>query len=71
MDAKQFCYWLQGFAELTNTPQPSEAQWNAIKDHLQLVFKKETPQYSFPSTPSIRQPSVSPLVNNPLLTVTC
>lgn len=54
MTPEQFCYWLQGFAEITganvgfgSNPQPHE--WEVIKDHLALVFKKETPSYTFPA----------------------
>ena len=44
MTSEQFVYWLQGFVELTNKNQlPSQTQWRQIQDHLQLVFKKETP----------------------------
>lgn len=42
MTPENFAYWLQGFAELT-PDRPTEAQWQAIRDHLQLVFTKETP----------------------------
>lgn len=52
MQSDAFCYWLQGFVELTETAQPSEAQWQAIKDHLQLVFKKETPKYDLQIPPT-------------------
>jgi hypothetical protein len=46
MTPEQFCYWLQGIAECGNTfVQPTPRQWSIIKDHLQLVFKKETPSY--------------------------
>jgi hypothetical protein len=40
MTSKDFVYWLQGFAELHKDP-PSEEQWQAIKNHLNLVFKHE------------------------------
>lgn len=42
MTPEQFCYWLQGRAELVPTP-PSEAEWTAIRDHLKAVFNKVTP----------------------------
>ncbi|WP_028627675.1 hypothetical protein [Metapseudomonas resinovorans] len=42
MTPEQFAYWLQGFAEL-NPQAPTAEQWRAIRDHLNLVFKKETP----------------------------
>ena len=41
MDAQQFAYWLQGFAELNQTA-PNDEQWRAIRDHLALVFHKVT-----------------------------
>lgn len=48
MEAQQFCYWLQGFAELNNGVPPNEMQWKAIRDHLALVFEKKTPPYNVP-----------------------
>ena len=45
MDALQFAYWLQGFAELNEQP-PSAEQWQSIRDHLALVFRKVTPPLS-------------------------
>lgn len=42
MDALQFAYWLQGFAELHQEP-PTPEQWQSIRDHLSLVFHKVTP----------------------------
>jgi len=42
MTPEQFCYWLNGFGELTEAP-PTEEQWRSIKEHLQTVFFKITP----------------------------
>ena len=42
MTPEQFAYWMQGIAE-TSEGAPSEKQWQAIKDHLALVFVKVTP----------------------------
>ena len=42
MDAQQFAYWLQGFAELHAEP-PTPEQWQSIREHLALVFNKVTP----------------------------
>lgn len=42
MDAQQFAYWLQGFAELNAEP-PSPEQWQSIREHLATVFTKVTP----------------------------
>jgi hypothetical protein len=44
MNAQDFCYWLHGFTELTRGQTPDPAQWKAIREHLDLVFKKVTPQ---------------------------
>lgn len=44
MTPEQFVYWMQGFAELNSDP-PSPEQWQAIRDHLNLVFEKKTPDY--------------------------
>jgi hypothetical protein len=50
MSPKQFAYWLQGYAELNHGP-PSEEQWQSIREHLALVFKKVTPEIEFPDPP--------------------
>lgn len=42
MTPEQFCYWLQGFAEL-NVQPPTTEQWVAVMAHLQTVFRKVTP----------------------------
>jgi hypothetical protein len=41
MNQQDFCYWLQGFAEL-NQDAPTPEQWESIKEHLALVFTKVT-----------------------------
>lgn len=45
MEARDFCYWLQGVMEVTETKELNEKQVQIIKDHLQEVFKKVTPTY--------------------------
>lgn len=52
MEPLNFCYWLRGYIELDGAT-PSPEQWSAIADHLDLVFKKVTPQYQFPQTPRL------------------
>lgn len=44
MKAEEFCYWLQGFFELSNSNTLSVTQTQVIKDHLNLVFHKLTPE---------------------------
>jgi hypothetical protein len=43
MTPENFTYWLNGFVELNGTP-PTPEQWDCIKEHLKLVFTKETPE---------------------------
>lgn len=51
MTPEQFCYWLQGFFELTRRGEAGQPvmginheQTTIIRDHLNLVFKKVTPE---------------------------
>lgn len=44
MSERDFCYWLQGFVEMTDAESINDEQWRAIKDHLKLVMNK-TIQY--------------------------
>lgn len=55
MTPEQFCYWLQGKAELDPNP-PTPEQWDSIREHLSLVFKKETKPV-FPVSPEPTAPS--------------
>ncbi|GBG14803.1 SAM-dependent methyltransferase [Novimethylophilus kurashikiensis] len=41
MTPEQFCYWLQGRAELV-AAAPTAEEWASIKEHLNLVFNKVT-----------------------------
>jgi hypothetical protein len=43
MTPRDFCYWLQGFFEISNPMTIDPIELDTIKDHLQLVFRKETP----------------------------
>ena len=44
MTPQNFTYWLQGFFELSDElNELNDRQLQIIKDHLALVFKKETP----------------------------
>ena len=43
MTPEQFCYWLQGFSELSGEGgAPSLEQWRMVQEHLALVFNKKT-----------------------------
>lgn len=55
MTEREFCYWLQGFVEMNPNAMVTHTQWEIIKDHLKLVFKKETPDRPapFPGYPPV------------------
>ncbi len=42
MTPENFCYWLQGLLEVGDPSTLDAQQVLIIKDHLNLVFKKET-----------------------------
>ena len=51
MTPEQFVYWLQGFMEVANPTTLDETQTQQIKDHLNLVFDKQTPDRNSVSYP--------------------
>lgn len=53
MTPENFCYWLQGYMELTAPGMINSDQRKVIEEHLKLVFKKETPTYK-------RDPNIAP-----------
>lgn len=61
MTPQDFTYWLQGFVELNDGRMPSEKQWIAIQNHLQLVFEKKTDDVVIDDIPPITFPSPSPI----------
>jgi hypothetical protein len=47
MTPENFCYWLQGYFELTGPgAMLSTRQLDVVRDHLRLVFDKQTPERS-------------------------
>jgi hypothetical protein len=58
MEHRDFCYWLQGFFELTNTDVILPEQVAEIKEHLNATFTK-FPRGLKPSEPVIF-PSIDP-----------
>lgn len=48
MNERDFCFWLRGFVELNSSDDGITAeQWKIIKDHLDLVHNKVTPDYDY------------------------
>lgn len=41
MNSIDFCYWLQGFFEISGTTEVTPQQVEIIQNHLNLVFKHE------------------------------
>ncbi len=41
MTSRDFCYWLQGYFELTAAPALTKDQTAMVQRHLNLVFKHE------------------------------
>ena len=41
MNTVDFCFWLQGYFEISESKEISEKQVEIIKNHLNLVFKHE------------------------------
>lgn len=41
MTSRDFCYWLQGFFEVSGAKDMNEAQTEMVKRHLAMAFKHE------------------------------
>lgn len=41
MTSRDFCYWLQGYFEISHSPMLNDDQANVVKRHLALVFIHE------------------------------
>lgn len=72
MNARDFCYWLQGFFEITGELSPenglTEKQIEIIKTHLKMVFATEIdPSFGPPKT----QQLLSDLHNSTQLLARC
>lgn len=62
MTPQDFCYWLQGFLEIAEPEQINGQQLIQIRNHLQLVFNKVTPNIkSFLDEPFCSAPTTSVL----------
>lgn len=47
MSTQDFCYWLQGYFEISGEECLTKEQVKIVKDHLKLVFDKQTPIYNW------------------------
>lgn len=41
MTSRDFCYWLQGYFEISESKELGEKELEVVKRHLNLVFKHE------------------------------
>jgi len=57
----KFCYWLQGFFEMTDADSLTEKQVKLIKEHLALVF---THKVVIPSDPTPPNPPIGTGIKN-------
>ena len=60
MTPEQFCYWMQGFVELSGGNVPTPEQWTSIGEHLQQVFNKKTPPIKITPAPEVNPAQVPP-----------
>ena len=65
MTHEQFCYWLQGYFEIKNPDSMTKQEIQIIKDHLQLVFEKVTPNRVEAALPVAPVRRCSPAVEQP------
>ena len=56
INSESFCYWLQGALEIMNPETLDKKQLQIVKDHLALVFKKITPDYTVTTTDTVTIP---------------
>lgn len=47
MDSEKFTYWLKGYFEISDSNNLSPTQVQIIRDHLDLVFTKVTPERKY------------------------
>jgi len=74
MTSEQFTYWLQGYFEIANTSELDRKQVEIIKDHLNLVFSKVTPDRNTEPVnpfPVWKEPYTDPNTFPNPLTITC
>ena len=70
LDPRDFAFWLQGFFEISEAKTLNEKQVKMIKEHLELIFTKITPEYTITTsdTSELTQMSVQPLYHKQTVT---
>lgn len=69
MSPENFCYWLQGWFELSNANDITIRQTEIIKDHLNLVFGKKTPIRKEPTYCSLNKLPNEEIVNGQMFNI--
>ena len=70
MTPENFCFWLNGYVELDGR-LPTLEQWRSIKEHLNLVFDKVTPDVEYKEpTPYILE-TIHHTLKDKLPTIEC
>jgi hypothetical protein len=68
MNEREFVLWLHGFFEISEAKELSEKQVQIIKDHLNLFFKKQTPDRSVTVTvqgnPGVQKPILTDVMRD-------
>lgn len=59
MTPNDFCFWLNGYLEMSGAESIDKAQTDILKDHLKLVFEKKTPYYNYVGGSGISLTSIS------------
>lgn len=60
MSPIEFCYWLNGYIEMSGAESIDKAKMDILKDHLKLVFEKKTPYYAYGGGISLTSLSYDP-----------
>ncbi len=64
MQPQDFCYWLQGFLEMSDAKTLDVKQLQVLRDHLNLVFNKQTPNRSVQGTVTVDTDKVQKILND-------
>lgn len=61
MTPENFAYWLRGYFEISGATYLSELQTQVVKDHLDLVFQKVTPDRTAATSIGKLYPTKNPI----------